>query len=43
MPTRSSPNGWKVPSAIIPGEGRSKWFGVTAREHLTGGQLFPTY
>jgi hypothetical protein len=36
-------DGWKVPSAIIPGEGRSKWFGVEVREHMTGGQLFPTY
>ena len=35
--------GWKVPSTIIPGEGRSKWFGVPVRKHLTGGQTFPTY
>lgn len=34
---------WKVPSAIIPGEWRSKWFGVEVRERLTGGQTFPTY
>jgi hypothetical protein len=35
--------GWKVPSAIIPGEGRSKWFGPPVREHLSGGRTFPTY
>jgi hypothetical protein len=35
--------GWKVPSAIVPGEGRSKWFGPRFREHLSGGQTFPTY
>jgi hypothetical protein len=34
---------WKVPSAVIPGEGRSKWFGVPVRVRLTGGQEFPTY
>jgi hypothetical protein len=36
-------NTWKVPSAIIPGEGRTKWFGYEVRERLTGGQRFPRY
>lgn len=36
-------NTWKVPSAIIPGEGRTKWFGYEVRERLTGGRLFPKY